>query len=439
MRRWLSYSPAEELQMLTTVQPLPYADKAAARPPVYGLPSEPPIASRYRGLSLTSHFQPIFSIAHGRAVGYEGLIRARHADGTAEPPTTLLAMPNNGRESLELDRTCRSLHVHNFARQTTGQAWLFLNLDSQYLVSERPDIGFTRNLLQASGIAAHRLVIEIIESEVGDHAQLKRFIGHFRQLGCLIAIDDFGAGHSNFDRIWDLEPDIVKIDRRLIQDAGNSRRVERILTGIVSLLHEAGSLVVVEGVESEHEALVAIAANADMLQGFYFAKPQARIDAEQSFATTFDNLLRGQQWQSVKRSADLQHYARAIEGLFHQAVAHFAAHQQFDHSCGVLFSDPRTVRCYLLNEAGYQVSRNVYAPHYQQQLNVRFAPLLCGDNANWSHKHYHYRALKQPGVIQISRPYLSVADSRMCITVSQTVKVGGTLYVFCCDLDWQEQ
>jgi hypothetical protein len=85
------------------------------------------------------------------------------------------------------------------------------------------------------------------------------------------------------------------------------------------------------------------------------------------------------------------------------------------------------------------VSRNVYAPHYQQQLNARFSPLLRGDNANCSHKHYHFRALKQPGFIQISRPYLSVADSRMCITLSQTVRVGGTLYVFCCDMDWQEQ
>lgn len=424
--------------MLNTLQPLHYEQPAAVRPPAPDRLTEPMISSGYRGLSLSSHFQPIFSIAHGRAVGYEGLIRAQHADGTAESPASLLAMPSNGRESLELDRTCRTLHVHNFARQATGQAWLFLNLNSQYLVSEQPDIGFTRNLLQASGIPAHRLVIEIIESEVSDHAQLKRFISHFRQLGCLIAIDDFGAGHSNFDRIWDLEPDIVKIDRRLIQDAGNSRRVERILTGMISLLHEAGSLVVVEGVESEHEALVAIAANADMIQGFYFAKPLARIDARQSFANTFDNLLRGQQWKSVKRSADLQHYVREIEGLFRQAVADFASHQQVEQSSGLLFSDPRTVRCYLLNEAGYQVSRNVYAPHYQQQMNARFAPLLCGDNANWSHRHYHYRALKQPGVIQISRPYLSVADSRMCITVSQTVKVGGTLYVFCCDLDWQE-
>jgi EAL domain-containing protein (putative c-di-GMP-specific phosphodiesterase class I) len=424
--------------MLETAQPLRADARAPAYRPLHDPQADPVLRARYRGLSLTSHFQPIFSIAHGRAVGYEGLIRAQYAAGTAVSPATLLAMPSNGQESLELDRSCRTLHVHNFSRQATAQNWLFLNLNSQYLVSERPDIGFTRDLLQAAGIPAHRLVIEIIESAVSDQAQLKRFIRYFRELGCLIAIDDFGAGHSNFDRIWDLEPDIVKIDRRMIQDAGRSRRVERILSGIVSLLHEAGSLVVVEGVETEHEALVAIAANADMVQGFYFAKPQACIDNAQGFTDIFASLLRGQQWQSVKRNADLQHYSRAIEELFQQAVAGFAIHQQFEQSSLMLFADPRTVRCYPLNEAGYQVSRNVYAPHYQQQMSARFAPLLCGDNANWSHKHYHYRALKQQGVIQISRPYLSIADSRMCITLSQTVKIGGTLYVFCCDLDWRE-
>tara|TARA_R100001244_G_scaffold43936_11_gene39429 strand:+ start:7913 stop:8506 length:594 start_codon:yes stop_codon:yes gene_type:complete len=197
--------------------------------------------------------------------------------------------------------------------------------------------------------------------------------------------------------------------------------------------------VVVEGVETEHEALLAIAANADMVQGFYFARPQPRIGDPPGVAERFASLLRGQQWQNVKRRADLQHYSRELEGLFRQAVADFTLHRQFGQSCRLLLADPRAVRCYLLDEAGYQVSPNVYAPHYQQQLNARFAPLLCGDNANWSHRHYHYRALKQPGVVQVSQPYLSVADSRLCITLSQTVRVLGRLHVFCCDLDWQEQ
>lgn len=400
--------------------------------------AKPMITSAYRGLTLTSHFQPIFSIAHGRPVGYEGLIRAHHSDGVAEPPATLLSTPNTGKESLELDRACRTLHVHNFARQADDQSWLFLNLNSQYLVSEQPDIGFTRNLLETSGVEANRLVIEIIESEVSDNEQLKRFITHFRQLGCVIAIDDFGAGHSNFDRIWDLEPDIVKIDRRLIQEASHSRRVERIMTGIISLLHEAGSLVVVEGVETNQEALVAVAANADMIQGFYFAKPQAEIAKDQNFTGTFNNLLCDQHWKNVKHRTDLRHNLQETEHLFQQAVSNFASSQNFTQSSAALFGDARTVRCYLLNEEGYQISRSIHSPDYQLKMNARFAPLLCGDNANWSQKHYHYRAMKQPGVIQFSRPYRSVADLNMCITLSQTVVAGGARYVFCCDLDWQE-
>lgn len=81
---------------------------------------------------------------------------------------------------------------------------------------------------------------------------------------------------------------------------------------------------------------------------------------------------------------------------------------------------------------------NQYAPHYRHQLDKRFAPLLSGDNANWSHKHYHFRALERPGEMQVSRPYLSVADSRMCTTISQTLVVNGQLFIFCCDLDWQD-
>jgi len=93
-----------------------------------------------------------------------------------------------------------------------------------------------------SGIAPHRVVIEILESEINDQAYLKDLIKHFRNMGCLIAIDDFGAGHSNFDRIWELEPDIVKIDRSLIKRAAINSKVKRILSGMESLIHEAGSL-----------------------------------------------------------------------------------------------------------------------------------------------------------------------------------------------------
>ncbi|MFC6672855.1 EAL domain-containing protein [Marinobacterium aestuariivivens] len=396
------------------------------------------IGARYLGRALSSHFQPIFSIAHRRAVGFEGLVRAQRGDGRPEPPAELLSLPQTGREMLELDRICRSLHMQNFVRQHSDDAWLFLNLNSQCLVRERPDIGFTRKLLDHCGLPARRLVIEIIENRVDDPARLQQFIGHFRQLGCLIAIDDFGAGHSNFDRVWELEPDIVKIDRGLVRRAAGSRRVERILTGLVALIHEAGSLVVLEGVETEEEALVAIAANADMVQGYFLARPQPLVSPHREVTGRIDRLLRGRQWQRPRHHGGPGEDLQLFEGQFRQAVEDYSRYRRFEQSGARLFADPRVVRCYLLDEAGYQMTRNLYAPHYRQRLNPRFTPLLCGGNANWSHKHYHYRALQEAGKTQISQPYLSVADSRMCITLSQTVNTGDRLQVFCCDLDWQE-
>lgn len=396
------------------------------------------VTADYHHLTLSSHFQPIFSISHRRPVGYEGLIRAVDPQKHPHSPLELLAIPQTGVENLSLDRLCRRLHMHNFARQPNGEAWLFLNLNSQCLVSERPDAGFMNALFEQTGISPHRVVIEILESEIDDRQYLRSLIRHFRELGCLIAIDDFGAGHSNFDRIWELEPDIVKIDRSMIRGAGTSSRVERILTGIVSLIHEAGSLVIIEGVETEREALVAIAANADMVQGFYFAKPQQRISQNLKFAEDIDHLLKIQQRQRFKNSHQMNQDFKKIESLFRQAVSEFSITNAFDTSTNILFIEKRAVRCYLLDEVGFQMARNVYSPHYQQKMDTRFTPLLSGDNANWSHKHYHFRAIEHPGEMQVSRPYLSVADSRMCITVSQTVVVHNKLYVFCCDLDWQD-
>lgn len=392
----------------------------------------------YREHVLFSAFQPIYSISHRRPVGHEALIRATHGSRQVNPEA-LLTIPASGPENLSLDRLCRGLHMRSYARQQTDGGWLFLNLNSECLVTERPDSGFMQRLFAETGIEPHQVVIEILESEIQDREYLRQLINHFRGMGCLIAIDDFGAGHSNFDRIWELSPDIVKIDRALIHNASHSRRIERILTGIVSLIHEAGSLVVMEGIETEHEALVAIAANTDMVQGYYFGRPAENlVTADDHSAAYIDHLLRHQQQQRVKNNHDFSRRFLKVQTLFRQSVSEFMTTGDFDRGTAIVFQDRQAVRCYLLDESGYQMAGNRYAPHYRHQLDKRFTPLLSGDNANWSHKHYHFRALDNPGQMQVSRPYLSVADSRMCTTISQTVVVDDQLFVFCCDLDWQD-
>jgi EAL domain-containing protein (putative c-di-GMP-specific phosphodiesterase class I) len=393
----------------------------------------------FNQLSLSSAFQPIFSIAHRKAVGFEGLLRAYTEQGDYVPPGQVMQLPDGSEEHLSLDRSCRLLHAQNFSAQATDNAWLFLNLNSQCLVDERPDEGFMHGLIARTGLPAHRIVIEILESEISDRIYLKELIRHFRKLGFLIAIDDFGAGHSNFDRVWELQPDIVKIDRNLIKQAGISLRAERILTGIVSLIHETGSLVVVEGVETEQEALVSISSDADMVQGFYFGKPESRIRHEHRFADVIDDLLARQHNLRSQYNRKMQQHFNDFRQCYMAEVAAFTQEQSFEQAGHLIFNDARAIRCYLLDERGYQIGKSQYSPQYTSKLDIRHGPLLAGENANWSHRHYHYRALQTPGVMQISRPYLSVAGSHMCITVSQAITMNDSVFVFCCDLDWTDE
>ena len=391
-------------------------------------------------LALSSVFQPVFSIAHRKPVGYEALLRVHDQQGNQLATEALVQPTVNSHQDLALDRTCRLLHAHNFVSLNEPDAWLFLNLNSHCLVMEKPESGFMRSLLSSANLSARRVVIEILESEIEDRVYLKSLIDHFRSLGCLIAIDDFGAGHSNFDRIWELQPDLVKIDRRMVQQAAHSLKVERILTGIVSLIHEAGSLVVIEGVESEQEAMVAISCHADMVQGFYFGEPGRLINYQHGFAQRMEQLLFHQQNVLSQYHRNLKQRYTPFQQQFSSLMVEYEAGLKNFGQCGeALFEEQQAIRCYLLDQEGFQLGRTLYSPYYTTKLDIRLAPLLAGYNANWSHRHYHYRAMHSPGNTQVSRPYLSIAGSHMCITMSCAVKISDQYFVFCCDLDWPDE
>jgi EAL domain-containing protein (putative c-di-GMP-specific phosphodiesterase class I) len=392
----------------------------------------------FQGLTLKSAFHPIISIPHRRAVGYEALVRASDDNGEPCSPLRLFTLPQSGKEHLQLDRLCRSIHIPNFSRQATVDEWLFLNLNSQGLESERPEMGLMTRLLSESGIPPQRVVIEILENEIDDRDYLKGLIKHFREMGCLIAIDDFGAGHSNFERIWELSPDIVKLDRSLIVRAANSSKVKRILLGMVSLIHETGCLVVIEGVETKKEALIAIDVGADMVQGFYFALPDADISLNSDLDETLIALIGLQRDEARKQTKQLDQYFNRFHQLFEKAVSQFETDNRFDLAAEMVFMETRAIRCFLLDETGYQIGKSIHAQRYKQELDKRVLPLLSGQNASWSHKYYHFRAINQPGKMQVTRPYLSVAGLHMCITVSQSVEIEGHKFVFCCDLEWKD-
>ena len=246
---------------------------------------------RWQGLELRSHLQPIYSVKQGACIGYEALLRASDASGVVRADRLFERMRLAGDVAL-LDWICRALHLRKFAMLDRGERKLFLNIHPEVAVHDARSVREFADLVRYYGLPPARLCLEILEAPCTDEALLRDAVRGYRSMGASIAMDDFGQGRSNFDRIVALRPDLVKIDRAILIRAVGESRSRRVLPSIVELLHEAGAEVAVEGIESADEALVAIDSGADHLQGFHLAPPSASLPDEALTRGILAELLR---------------------------------------------------------------------------------------------------------------------------------------------------
>jgi EAL domain-containing protein (putative c-di-GMP-specific phosphodiesterase class I) len=232
----------------------------------------------WEGMRLATHFQPIYCVRRERCHGFEGLARATDAARVPLAPADLFEATPPQRRVL-LDWTLRALHLRNFARVDPGDRILFLNVHPEAAVNDARGGHELGELIRYYGLVPKRVCVEILEAGCADERLLHEAVAAYRALGVTIAMDDFGAGSSNFERIVRLRPDIVKIDRSLLADAVlGEARARRVLAAMVELVHEANARVAIEGIETAVEARVALEAKADFLQGFYFGAPRAALD-----------------------------------------------------------------------------------------------------------------------------------------------------------------
>jgi EAL domain-containing protein (putative c-di-GMP-specific phosphodiesterase class I) len=408
------------------------AEAAASDIDVFCVDAEDGSRREYR---LATHFQPIFSLAHRRSVGYEALIRGTDSGGRTYLPAELLAKAPAGVARMQLDRQCRALHARNFRRLRDDVSWLFLNVDPHIAVQGHR-FGSFAQMLEENALSPHRVAVELIETPFDDQKRLVTAVAHYHELGCLVVIDDFGAGYSNFDRIWQLKPDIVKVDREMTRRVTVEPLARRMFTGIISVLHEAGALVCVEGIETEDEALCAIDANADLLQGNYFALPALRPPAERACHGLFARLFGGFREDTAefraRRRARLQPYIAALS----DAVLALSAGADRASAVRALLELDCTERCYLVAGDGSQIGASAESERSAASRDKRLTPIRPATGTNWLTKPFFRRAIEAPGKVQITRPYLSVTGPRLCVTLSYALSLNGSYHVLCVDLDF---
>lgn len=391
----------------------------------------------FRDHSIATAFQPIYSLAHRSPVGYEALCRVRAADGSTMPPLALFGQVHGEAESVLLDRLCRAIHVQNFSALPDKTSWIFLNVNPRTTVVGKNYGPFFRDMLQHYHIPPYRVVIEILEQDIHDESILSAAVDYYKQLGCLVALDDFGASHSNFDRLWRIQPDIVKFDRSIILQAEASRIVRRALPSLVGLVREIGCITLMEGVESERQALIAIDADIDMVQGYYFGYPGESLVCPSANESRLTAACRK---YAQAAANDRAGYRQLVDGCvdgFERALKEIRLDAAGpEQSCKALLSLPGVRRIHLIDDRGYQIGRSVTADLRQGFKDPRYRPLTEAGDVNLSRRDYFRRAILNPGKIQVSRPYRSLAGPHQCITLSALVDSGRDRMVVCVDIDW---
>ncbi|WP_077032649.1 EAL domain-containing protein [Pelomonas sp. KK5] len=398
----------------------------------------------YQGLRLESHFQPIWSFPHRRTVGHEALLRVADGEGQARPPMSFFDRLAGFEEKVLADRLTRLLHLHNFTAQRNDageEGWLFLNIHPAVFVhaaGRQETLRASVEVLDRLGMPAHRTVLEVTEDVIAHDAEFEAAVANARETGCLLALDDFGAGHSNFDRVWRIQPEIVKLDRSLLRRAADSPRIARVMTQMVSLLHECGALVLLEGVETHDEALIALDADVDLAQGFAFGRPApALVTGEAAHSAEIE-----QAWERLDerhaegRAAHAQRMTPFSVAL-KKALPGLRQNQPLHQACAALLALPGVQLAYLLDEHGIDCCAPV-APAYRNPglQDRRFAPLEQAGHARWARRPYFRRAVAELGQVQVTRPYLSLKGARMCVTMSMAFWSQGKMQVICVDLDW---
>jgi diguanylate cyclase (GGDEF)-like protein len=124
------------------------------------------------------------------------------------------------------------------------------------------------SLLRANSDVAERLIVEITESAaILDIDETRGFVARVKDLGCRIAIDDFGAGYTSFRNLRKLGVDMVKIDGAFVQDILRSEDDRAFVRTLIDLARRLKLLTVAEWVQDEHAAKTLEAWGCDYLQG----------------------------------------------------------------------------------------------------------------------------------------------------------------------------
>jgi len=363
-------------------------------------------------------YQPIVELSSGKVAGYEALARRR--DQSADYVSAGMIFVDKSlprEEKLLLDRSLRKMALQQIqTAQDTGFITLNISPDWIDLLADDQAIP-TLNMIKQMGVDPSRVIVEITE-HCGSLDNLKRLTQAYHQAGLQVAIDDFGAGASQIDRVIELEPDFIKLDMGLFKAAVQGGYAADVVLSIVSMAQRAGCKIICEGVESEDEFHFAIECGADFIQGWLFDAALSTWVSADSYLRKTNHLkasfLRRKSQRLESSARHNKKVARTLLSLCRQLdatdpLASIVETLSIEDMCrlGVL-------QFFLCDQDGNQISDNVIVSSGCLRMNDQYL------GYNWSHRPYfpilHAMNQLQNEHVVVSEPYRDISTGQLCKT-----------------------
>lgn len=225
------------------------------------------------------HFQPIASVLNGEVHHFETLVRMRDDSGQVVPPSAFIPAAEQFGLIGRVDREIVRKAIYHIATlpDALGQVAFSINL-SGLSVGEDDLLRLIEGCLDETGLDPVRITFELTETAACENMALAaEFLSRIRQLGCRIALDDFGVGFSSFSYLKHLHVDMLKIDGSFIREIVTNREDQLFVKALVDVARGMGIRTIAEFVESEAAFRLLQRLGVDYVQGYHIGRPEAAI------------------------------------------------------------------------------------------------------------------------------------------------------------------
>jgi EAL domain-containing protein (putative c-di-GMP-specific phosphodiesterase class I) len=287
--------------------------------------------------------------------------------------------------------------MEQFARESSDE-FLFINVRLQWCPAHaeladfynQPEDIPTLTWAEEFNIPPEKLVIEITEEKFNEDSELYReVLRYYKGSGCKIAIDDYGKGASNIDRLAQIRPDIMKIDMDYVHQAENSFHHYEYLKSIAVFAESVGIEVLYEGIETQRQLEICMDSQGKYYQGFLLSRPSPSIVAARVDLVLFSKIFSNVITKFKRKLVDSNRLRDNFEAKIKVYIVEYPMQtSDMDEYLETLLKVlPETVkRIFLCNQQGIQISRNIE----RKDGGIKLPDFR---RKNWAWRSYYQKAL----------------------------------------------